>query len=128
MHLPSNYPNLLHELKQKIQRAQTQTKSGWGSKVIQQLAKDLKKAFPDQKDFSKCNLKYMRHFAEKHPERQFVQEVLAQTPWYHNITIMEKVKDLETRTWPRLILSAPCPQPSLIWLNNCLTVHIVLIF
>lgn len=123
MSLPSNYPTVLNELKQKIQRAQIQAalavneqllllywdlgraildqqaQSGWGSKVIQQLAKDLKKAFPEQKGFSERNLKYMRRFAEEYPERQFVQEVLAQIPWYHNITLMEKVKDLETRKW-----------------------------
>ncbi len=78
---------------------ENQKKSGWGLKIVDNLSKDLKKAFPDQKGFSSRNLKYMRKFAQEYPDFEFVQEVLAQITWYHNITIMEKIKPIEERHW-----------------------------
>jgi hypothetical protein len=59
--------------------------------VIDRLAADLKKAFPEMKGFSSRNLKYMRSFAEVYPDEKFVQKVLAQITLYHNITLLEKV-------------------------------------
>ncbi len=41
-----------------------QRRHGWGAKVVDRLARDLRRAFPDQKGFSPRNLKYMRAFAE----------------------------------------------------------------
>ncbi|CAB3646241.1 hypothetical protein LMG22037_00613 [Paraburkholderia phenoliruptrix] len=41
-----------------------QERQGWGAKVIDRLASDLKAAFPDMRSFSPRNLKYMRAFAE----------------------------------------------------------------
>ncbi|GET37921.1 protein of unknown function DUF1016 [Microseira wollei NIES-4236] len=66
-----------------------QQQQGWGAKVINRLATDLRKAFPEMKGFSPRNLKYMRAFAETYPDEQFVQEVLAQITWYHNIALLE---------------------------------------
>lgn len=76
-----------------------QEQQGWGAKVIDQLAKDLQKAFPEMKGFSPRNLKYMRSFAEAYPQEAIVQEVLAQIPWYHNIALLEKVKNVPERLW-----------------------------
>lgn len=56
---------------------QRQVQQGWGAKVIERLARDLRVAFPDMKGFSLRNLKYMRAFAEAWPDESFVQEVLA---------------------------------------------------
>ena len=39
-----------------------QHQAGWGSKVIDQLARDLLREFPEMKGFSPRNLKYMRAF------------------------------------------------------------------
>ena len=41
----------------------------------------------------------MRKLAEDYPNFEFVQEVLAQITWYHNIILMDKIKDIETRKW-----------------------------
>jgi predicted nuclease of restriction endonuclease-like (RecB) superfamily len=76
-----------------------QQQYGWGAKVIDRLATDLRRAFPNMKGFSPRNLKYMRAFAETYPDEAFVQEVLAQITWYHNITLMEKVKSENERLW-----------------------------
>ncbi len=44
---------------------------GWGAKVVEQLAKDLRSEFPDMKGISPRNLRYMRNFAVAYP--QFLQ-------------------------------------------------------
>lgn len=74
-----------------------QKAQGWGAKVIEQLSKDLRSAFPEMKGFSTRNLKYMRALAETYPDEQFVQEALAQITWYHNLTLLDKVKDQKQR-------------------------------
>jgi predicted nuclease of restriction endonuclease-like (RecB) superfamily len=49
--------------------------------------------------FSPRNLKYMRAFAEAWPDEDFVQQVAAQLPWFHNCTILDKLKNLAERIW-----------------------------
>lgn len=71
----------------------------WGNKFVENLARDIKLAFPDSKGYSVRNLKYMAKFAEEYPDKEFVQTVSAQIPWSHNCAIMDKVKDTETRKW-----------------------------
>ena len=86
---------LYHHVGLTILKAQAE--QGWGAKVIDQLSKDLKLAFPEMKGFSTRNLKYMRKFAEEYPQVDFVQEVLAQLTWYHNVTLLDKVLNKEAR-------------------------------
>jgi predicted nuclease of restriction endonuclease-like (RecB) superfamily len=76
-----------------------QERESWGAKVIDRLAADLKRAFPDIKGFSPRNLKYMRRFAEVWPEQEFVQQVAAQLPWFHNCVLLDKVADRDERVW-----------------------------
>ena len=117
------YSALLNDLKQRIRTAQVraalavnrelvmlywqmgreilqrQQAEGWGGKVIQRLAKDLKREFPDVKGFSRSNLMYMRAFAEAWPDEAIVQQAAGQIPWFHNCTLLDKVKDPEARRW-----------------------------
>jgi len=60
-----------------------QASEGWGAKVIDRLAADLREAFPDMKGFSPRNLKYMRAFAAAWPDRTIVQQFAARIPWFH---------------------------------------------
>ncbi len=76
-----------------------QREEGWGAKVIDQLAKDLREAFPEMQGFSPRNLKYMRALAEAWPDEAIVQGPLAQLTWYHNLTILEKLKSHDERLW-----------------------------
>lgn len=76
-----------------------QAKQGWGAKVIERLAHDLRTAFPDMKGFSPRNLKYMRAFAEAWPDSEFVQGVLAQLPWYHQLALLDKLRSGDERRW-----------------------------
>lgn len=121
--MPPDYADWLVELKTRIHAAQQraalavnrelvllywqighdilqrQAEAGWGAKVIDRLSHDLRTAFPEMKGFSPRNLKYMRAFAEAWPDATFVQEVLAQLPWYHQLALLDKLSDSETRCW-----------------------------
>lgn len=76
-----------------------QQQEGWGTKVVDRLAQDLKREFPGMQGFSARNLKYMRAFAEAYPAETIVQQVAAQIPWAHHCVLLDKVKDLEQRLW-----------------------------
>jgi len=76
-----------------------QDREGWGAKIIDRLAIDLKRAFPEMKGFSPRNLKYMRRFAEVWTEAEFVQQVAAQLPWFHNCVLLDKVTGADERRW-----------------------------
>ena len=71
----------------------------WGNKFIDNLSADIRMAFPDSKGYSVRNLKYMAKFAARFPNKKFVQEVLAQITWYHNIALMDKVRTVEEHIW-----------------------------
>lgn len=120
---PGGYADWLSELKSRIHNAQQraalavnrelvllywqigrdilerQSREGWGAKVIERLAHDLRNAFPTMKGFSPRNLKYMRAFAQAWPEAEFVQQAAAQLPWFHLCTLIDKLKTREERDW-----------------------------
>jgi len=50
-------------------------------KVIERLGKDVGAEFPGVEGFSLRSLKYVSAFAEEWPEKEFVQQVIAQLPW-----------------------------------------------
>ena len=117
------YAALLASIKQRIQTAQVraavavnqelvvlywgigreiltrQKQEGWGTGVIERLAKDLRSAFPDMRGLSPRNLGYMKAFAEAWADESILQAPLAKLPWYHNLTLLEKVKSSEERLW-----------------------------
>ena len=76
-----------------------QSGQGWGAKIIDRLASDLRHAFPELKGFSRRNLHYMRAFAAAYPEELFVQQVVAQLPWGHHVRLLDMVGDPPTRAW-----------------------------
>jgi predicted nuclease of restriction endonuclease-like (RecB) superfamily len=78
---------------------QKQGAQGWGSKVVERLSHDLRKAFPDMQGFSPRNLKYMRAFAEAWPEAEFVQQAVAQLPWGYNLMLLDRLSTPEARRW-----------------------------
>ncbi len=120
---PKGYDSFFKELKDRIQHAQLraalsvnrelvllywsigkdiltrQKEQGWGAKVIDRLAADLRKAFPHMTGFSPRNLKYMRAFAEAWPEEPIVQQLVAQIPWGHIVRILDYVKVPAEREW-----------------------------
>jgi predicted nuclease of restriction endonuclease-like (RecB) superfamily len=121
--LPDDYEALLQDLKSRIQQAQLrastsvnrellllywkigsdilarQEQQGWGARIVDRLSIDLHVSFPEMKGLSARNLKYMRAFATAWPDIAIVQEPLAQLTWYHNLTLIEKLKGREERLW-----------------------------
>jgi len=85
--VPEGYPQLLEQLKAQVRRARVhasrvvntelltlywdlgraildrQDAEGWGTKVIDRLAVDLRAAFPEMRGLSRSNLKHMRQMA-----------------------------------------------------------------
>ena len=76
-----------------------QREDGWGTRVIERLAKDLRAEFPAMQGLSPRNLGYMKAFAEAWPDESILQAPLAKITWYHNLPILEKVKGPEERLW-----------------------------
>jgi predicted nuclease of restriction endonuclease-like (RecB) superfamily len=71
----------------------------WGSKVLENLAQDLRSEFPEMKGLSLTNLKFMARFAEAWEEDSIGHQLGAQIPWRHNIAIIDQIKDRPTREW-----------------------------
>ncbi len=121
--LPAAYASTLEEIKRHLQQSRLRTvlaantamvmaywdigqviltrqqSEGWGTKVIDRLSADLRKAFPDMQGLSPRNLKYMRSFAAAWPDLAIVQRVVAQLPWRQNIALLDKLGDATTRLW-----------------------------
>jgi predicted nuclease of restriction endonuclease-like (RecB) superfamily len=121
--LPRGYEDFLKDLKDRIRSAQIraalsvnrelvllywtigrdilirQRQHGWGAKVVDRLAGDLRREFPEMAGLSLRNLKYMRALAEAYPDQQFVQQAVAQIPWGHNVRILDYVKSPSEREW-----------------------------
>ena len=76
-----------------------QNQQGWGAKVIEKLAFDLKNSFPQMKGFSRSNLLYMRSFAETWCDQEIVQQLVGKLPWGHNLVLLDKLQNNEDRIW-----------------------------
>ncbi|MBD3887316.1 DUF1016 domain-containing protein [Phormidium tenue FACHB-886] len=120
---PANYDDFLNSLKEHIRRSQVQAalavnqelislywqigqeilskerNQGWGAKVVERLASDLKREFPEMKGFSVRNIRYMKSFAEAYPDPVILQRSVARLPWRHNIALLEKLKSSDERLW-----------------------------
>lgn len=121
--LPPGYPAFVDDLKERIRNAQVraalavnrelvllywrigrdillrQREEGWGAKIINRLAADLRHAFPEMRGFSLRNLTYMRALAAAYPDEPFVQQVAAQLPWFHLCVLLDKIRDPTEREW-----------------------------
>jgi predicted nuclease of restriction endonuclease-like (RecB) superfamily len=119
--LPKDYAQWLSDLKARINQAQQratlsvnreliklywqigkdilarQGAQGWGAKVIDRLALDLRTSFPEMRGFSRANLLYMRAFAQAWPDPEIVQQAVGQLPWGHNIVLLTRLKSMDMR-------------------------------
>ncbi len=78
---------------------QMQKQFKWGDSFLEQLAKDLKKEYPNSTGYSFRNLKYMRLFAKENNEFIIGQSPIAQISWTHNIRLLDYCKNQEERIW-----------------------------
>ncbi|MCG2707280.1 MAG: PDDEXK nuclease domain-containing protein [Candidatus Omnitrophica bacterium] len=61
------------------------------SNIVEALARDLKAAFPQVHGFSERNVWNMRRLYEEYKNKPFLQQLVAEIPWGHNLLIMEKI-------------------------------------
>jgi len=95
--------------------------NGWGKSIVDEIAADLQKDFPGIEGFSPRNIWRMRAFylawacdkpqpavakqgqkgaARTAPRRKrFLPQAVAEIPWGHNVTLLEKLKDSAQRAW-----------------------------
>ena len=119
----SGYASFLADLKTRIRSAQSravvsvnretislyweighqilmrQGDEGWGRSVVEQLARDLRREFPEMKGFSPRNLWDMRRFSEAYPSDSKLRQLVAEIPWGHNLLILNRLKDGSQREW-----------------------------
>ncbi len=119
--LPADYAETLQEIKAHLRSARTravlaanpiaiesywqtgqiilvrQKAAAWGAKVIDRLAADLQREFPDMSGLTRRNLFSMRAFAEAFPTRPIVKQPVSQLPWGHIIRLIQLVKDPAVR-------------------------------
>jgi predicted nuclease of restriction endonuclease-like (RecB) superfamily len=75
-----------------------QQNEGWSTKVIDHLAADLRRAFPEMRGFSACNLRYMRTFAAVWREQKVGQQV-AKLPWSHIMVLLDAAGSPVEHEW-----------------------------
>ncbi|PPK90203.1 putative nuclease of restriction endonuclease-like (RecB) superfamily [Kineococcus xinjiangensis] len=122
--LPAGYGELLEQLKERVRTSRVraaraaniellrlywsigrdilvrQQRDGWGAKIVDRLAEDLRSAFPDQRGFSRSNLHYMRALAAAWPtEDDFVPQAVGRLPWGHVRALLDRLDDRATREW-----------------------------
>jgi predicted nuclease of restriction endonuclease-like (RecB) superfamily len=73
--------------------------SKYGNNFIENLARDIKRDFPNSKGYSVRNLHYMRKFAEMFDDFENLQVPLADLTWYHLQTLMDKISDKSMYLW-----------------------------
>ena len=93
---------LYWEIGQEI--VEKQEREGWGTKILERVAKDLQNEFPGVEGFSRRNMFRMKAFYQAYEK---VPQAVAQLddlpifsiPWGHNALLLEKVKGTAERLW-----------------------------
>lgn len=120
---PAGYAALLARLKTEVRTAQAQAKraanttllelywtigseiltqqhqQGWGAKVIDRLARDLRVEFPNMRGLNRSNLYSMRAFATAWPDRAIVPTLLGRMSWGHVRCLLDRLDDPGDRAW-----------------------------
>jgi predicted nuclease of restriction endonuclease-like (RecB) superfamily len=84
----------------------------WGKGIVDRLAADIQREFPGIAGFSKRNIQRMRAFYLAYTSEVVIvpqpaaeldsinlPQVAAEIPWFHNVILIEKVKDPLQRLW-----------------------------
>lgn len=119
---PTGYGDLLARLKAEVRAAQLrahrvvntellrlywtigqaildrQSAEGWGTRVTDRLADDLRAEFPDMRGFSGRNLRYMAAAARAWPD-PIGQQPVAQLPWGHITVLVDRLHHQAERDW-----------------------------
>ena len=115
--LPSDYPDLLSQVKERIRSAQyaalkavnaeliglywdigkliveRQTAGGWGSSAVETLARDIRAEFPGVSGFSAPNLWRMKRLYETYAANEKLSPLVREIGWTHNTVILDRCHD-----------------------------------
>jgi predicted nuclease of restriction endonuclease-like (RecB) superfamily len=125
--LPADYPRLLADIKAQVAAARARAavsvnselirlhweigraileredRQGWGAKVIDRLATDLRRELPGSRGFSARSLRYMREFARAWgayaSAEEMLQQPAAKLPWGHNMVLLDRLSGVDARVW-----------------------------
>lgn len=75
-----------------------QREQGWGTRVIDRLAADLRRELGEQRGWSRSNLFSMRALAATWPDQAIVQQAVGRLPW-GQVTVLLKLADPADRDW-----------------------------
>ena len=75
-----------------------QDEQGWGTRVIDRLAADLREELGEQRGWSRSNLFSMRAMAAAWPDPAIVQQAVGRLPW-GQVTVLLKLTDPGERDW-----------------------------
>lgn len=71
--------------------------SKWGEGIVEALARDLQREFPDMKGFSVQNLWRMKQMYETYRDHEKLSTVLRELRWTHNVIILHQTQSMEER-------------------------------
>ncbi len=71
--------------------------SRWGEGIVETLAKDLQRAFPDMKGFSKENLWRMKKLYETYKTYPKLSPLVTELSWTHNLLILFQTQNIEEK-------------------------------
>jgi len=71
--------------------------SKWGEGVVETLAEDLQREFPDMKGFSAQNLWRMKQIYETYKDNEKLSTLLRELSWSHNVLILHSTTSMEER-------------------------------
>jgi len=118
---PTDYPQFLIEIKERIHKSRYETAKavnqeiiqlywdigrlitekqqtfGWGKSVVETLSEDLQKEFPGITGFGKSNLWSMAQFYSEYHADTILQPLVGEISWSKHLVIMSKCKDMQER-------------------------------
>lgn len=71
--------------------------SKWGEGIVERLARDLQKEFPDMRGFSAQNLWRMKQLYETYKDYEKLSTLLRELPWSHNVLILHHTESMEEK-------------------------------
>ncbi len=73
--------------------SEKQKELGWGKSVVERIASDLQKGFPDQRGFSARNIWLMVNYYTEYKDDTFLQSLTAEIGFTHNVLIFTRCQD-----------------------------------
>ncbi|MEO5992526.1 MAG: DUF1016 N-terminal domain-containing protein [Arthrobacter sp.] len=67
--------------------------------MVTSLSADVRASFPYASGFSPRNPRFMKSFAQEWPDFPMLHQPVATLPWGHNVILVDKLGDAETRLW-----------------------------